>query len=53
MSEKGSEPDIQPRRFNVAEVPGADIRNKARSGRSCCCSDGPQPVMINHMRMDK
>jgi hypothetical protein len=25
MSEKGSEPDIEPRRFNVAEVPLADI----------------------------
>jgi len=26
MSEKGSEPDIEARRFNVAEVPHADIR---------------------------
>jgi hypothetical protein len=25
MSEEGSEPDIKPRRFNVAEVPKADI----------------------------
>jgi hypothetical protein len=26
MSEKGSKPDIEPRRFNVADVPLADIR---------------------------
>jgi hypothetical protein len=25
MSEKGSEPDIEARRFNVAEVPDSDI----------------------------
>jgi hypothetical protein len=25
MSEKSSEPDIRPRRFNVAEVPGTDV----------------------------
>jgi hypothetical protein len=25
MSEEGSEPDIKPRRFNVAEVPKAEI----------------------------
>jgi hypothetical protein len=25
LSEKGSEPDIRPRRFNVSEVPLADI----------------------------
>ena len=25
MSEEGSEPDIKPRRFNVAEVPTADV----------------------------
>ena len=25
MSEKGSEPDIEARRFNVAEVPGPDV----------------------------
>jgi hypothetical protein len=25
MSEKGYEPDIEPRRFNVAEVPQADF----------------------------
>jgi hypothetical protein len=29
MSEKCSEPDIRPRRFNVAEVPVADIRRTA------------------------
>jgi hypothetical protein len=27
MSEKGPEPDIKPRRVNVAEVPRGDIRN--------------------------
>jgi hypothetical protein len=26
MSEKGSEPDIEARRFNVAEVPTAEVR---------------------------
>ena len=29
MSEKGSEPDIEARPFNVAEVPVADIRRTA------------------------
>ena len=34
MSEKGSEAEIEPRRFNVAEVPEGDIehRGEARSG---------------------
>ena len=29
MSEKGTEPDIEPRRVNVAEVPKADIPPRA------------------------
>ena len=30
MSEKGSEPDIEPCGFNVAEVPNADLQSRPR-----------------------
>jgi hypothetical protein len=33
MSEKGSEPDIETRRFNVAEVPVADIKHVVEAAR--------------------
>jgi hypothetical protein len=36
MSEEGSEPDIEPRRYNVAEVPLTDVyTSPARSSRRC------------------
>ena len=38
MSEKGYEPDIERRRFNVAEVPPADIAELVKGGRQVALS---------------
>jgi hypothetical protein len=37
MSEKGYEPDIERRRFNVADVPSADIVSERKSATKAGC----------------
>jgi hypothetical protein len=58
MSEKGSEPDIEPRRLNVAEVPIAAICPTAIAvetwrDRFECCRSGARNLTHNPFAADQ
>jgi len=52
MSEKGSEPDIEARPFNVAEVPQADSGNRMQGGMEQKMQGWP-PYLLSDREIDR